>query len=290
MNIAALTFLSVIGACVKFYKYGIILFFIAFAGLTPLIAVGAEPSQPPEFRADFGVLIQDFKWAEYADDGPKLLEETGNLYGFSFDIESLKNRIGWRIGGNFFLGQVDYKGQTWTNIPVTTDVFYVGSKIYADVVPGYRFDSGLWLKSFAGVGTRFWLRDLYDTRTPDGDPVGGAREWWGFFYGRAGLGAEFPVTKDIMVFAEFGLKLPIYARNEAEFFLSGSPRVGLEPEPEVSGFGAAGSRWKQWGAKITYDALRFDRSHAVSSGMYNLYQPRSEADVYGAEIFWSKVF
>ena len=284
------SFLSVNGAYVKSYKCGTILLLFVFAVLMPLAAVGAESFQKSDFRADFGVLIHDYKWAEYADDGPKLLEETGNLYGFGYDIESLKSRIGWRTGGHFFLGEVDYSGQTWTDIPVTTDVWYAGGEIYADVVPGYRFDSGLWLKSFAGVGTRFWLRDLQDTRTGEGDPVSGAREWWGYLYGRAGLGAEFPVTKDIMVFGEFGLKLPIYARNEAEFFLSGSPSVGLEPEAKVSGFGAAGCRWKQWGAKITYDALRFDRSDAVSSGMYSLYQPRSEADVYSVEVFWSKGF
>ncbi len=274
----------------KSYKCGTILLLIVFIVLLPLIAVGAEPSQKSDFRADFGILIHDYKWAEYADDGPELLEETGNLYGLSCDIESLKNRIGWRMGGNFFLGQVDYKGQTWTNIPVTTDVWYAGAEVYADVVPGYRFDSGLWLKSFAGVGTRFWLRDLQDTRTGAGNPVSGAEEWWGCVYGRLGLGAEYPVTEEFGIFAEGGVKVPVYARNEANFFVSGNPGAGLEPAQDFSGFGSIGVRWKQWGAKLSYDSLRFDRSDAVSSGMYELYQPRSEADIYRAEVFWSKGF
>ena len=251
---------------------------------------GAETPGSWARRADLGVAVQDFKWAEYGDRGNKVLEETGNLFGVFCDIESRERQIGWRCGGNFFFGQVDYDGQTWTNIPVTTDVLYVGSKVFADAGPGIRLDSGLWFKAFLGLGAAFWLRDLDDTRTPDGDPVNGAREWWGYLYGRAGFGAEFPVTEDILIFAEAGLKLPIYARNEAEFFLSDSPSVGLEPEPEVSGFGAAGGRWKQWGARITYDALRFDRSDTVSAGFYSLYQPRSESDVYSVEVFWSKGF
>ena len=218
------------------------------------------------------------------------MEETGNLYGLTCEIESTKNIIGWRNGINFFIGQVDYDGRTWTDIPVKTDVLYVGTKLYLDVVPGYRLDSGLWLKSFAGLGGEFWLRDLDDTKTSDGDSVRGAREWWGCLYGRAGLGAEYPVAEEITVFAEGGVKLPIYARNEANFFVSDSPSAGLEPVQDFSGFGNIGLRWKKWGAKLSYDTLRFDRSDTVSSGMFDLYQPKSESDVYSVEVFWSSGF
>jgi len=277
-------------ASVKFEKRVIILFVIIIALVIPLHSIGEESPSEDERRVDFGLWIQDYKWAEYADDGNKLLEETGNLYGLACDIESTKNIVGWRSGVNLFFGEVDYDGRTWTDLPVTTDVLYVGTKIYVDVVPGYRLDSGLWLKSFAGIGGEFWLRDLDDTKTSAGDPVRGAREWWGCVYGRLGLGAEYPIAEEIVVFAEGGVKLPVYARNEAEFFVSGSPSAGLEPEPDFSGFGNIGLRWKQWGARIAYDSLRFDRSDAVSVGMFDLYQPRSESDVYSVEVFWTTGF
>jgi hypothetical protein len=271
-------------------KRGIILLLVIIAVLIPGQSTGAEA--PSEFgrRVDFGVQVQDYKWAEYADDGNKLLEETGNLFGLTCNIESAKNFIDWRTGMIFFLGEVDYKGRTWTDIPVTTDVLYAGTKLFIDAVPGYRLDSGLWLKSFVGFGGEFWLRDLDDTKTPNGDPVKGAREWWGCIYGRAGLGAEYPIADNMTVFAEGGVKLPIYARNEANFLVSGNPSAGLEPEQDFSGFGNIGLRWKQWGAKVSYDSLRFDRSDAVSSGLFNLYQPKSESDVYSVVIFWSKGF
>ncbi|MBC2716751.1 MAG: hypothetical protein HF978_15715 [Desulfobacteraceae bacterium] len=274
----------------KSEKCGKILFIIIIGLLIPLHSIGAESPSEDDQRVDFGVYIQDYKWAEYADDGNKLLEETGNLYGVACDFESTKNIVGWRNGINFFIGQVDYDGRTWTDMPVKTDVLYVGTKLYFDVVPGYRLDSGLWLKSFAGIGGEFWLRDLDDTKTSNGDPVMGAREWWGCVYGRLGLGAEYPVAEEMAVFAEAGVKLPIYTRNEANFFVSGSPSAGLEPAQVVSGFGDIGFRWKQWGAKVSYDSLRFDRSDVVSSGMFDLYQPRSESDVYSVEIFWSSGF
>ena len=272
----------------KFKKCGKILLVIICAVFIFVKNSGAETDQKPELRIDVGVWIQDYKWTEYADNGNKLLEEAGNLYGVTCDIESTKNIIGWRSGIDFFIGQVEYDGQTWTEMPIKTDVLYVGTKIYADVVPGYRLNSGLWLKSFAGLGGEFWLRDLDDTKTSNGDPVKGAREWWGCVYGRLGLGVEYPVTEEIGVFAEAGVKLPIYARNEANFFVSGNPSAHLEPELDFSGFGNIGLRWKQWGARVSYDALRFDRSDAVSSGMFDLYQPKSKSDVYSVEVFWTK--
>ncbi len=274
----------------KLKHYVIFLLAIIFVALIPLHAIGSETVSEKLRRVDFGIQVQDYKWKEYADDGNKLLEETGNLYGLTCDFESTKKNLGWRSGINLFLGEVDYNGRTWTDIPVTTDVLYAGTKLFIDAVPGYRFDSGLWLKSFAGLGGEFWLRDLDDTKTPGGDPVNGGREWWGCIYGRMGLGAEYPVAEEVVIFAEGGIKLPIYARNEVDFYVSGSSSAGLEPEQDFSGFGHIGLRWKQWGAKVSYDSLRFDRSDAVSSGLFNLYQPESQADVYSVVVFWSKAF
>ena len=272
----------------KLEKYMRIMLVIICAFLMPDNGFGAENGSAYLSRVDFGVWVQDYKWAEYADNGNKLLEETGNLYGVTCNIESTKNIIGWRSGIDLFIGQVDYDGQTWREIPIKTDVLYVGTKIFADVVPGYRLNSGLWLKSFAGLGGEFWLRDLDDTKTSNGVSVRGAEEWWGCVYGRLGLGVEYPIAEEIVVFVEGGLKLPIYARNEANVFLSGSPSADLEPKQNFSGFGNVSLRWKQWGARVSYDALRFDRSDAVSSGTFDLYQPKSESDVYSVEVFWSK--
>ena len=96
-----------------------------------MCGTGAGAENPGSWvrRAELGVAVQDFKWAEYGDRGNRVLEETGNLFGVFCDVESRERQIGWRCGGHFFFGQVDYDGQTWTNVPVTTDVLYIGSKI-----------------------------------------------------------------------------------------------------------------------------------------------------------------
>lgn len=274
----------------KFKTFWIMGIVIILAGILPFQAAGGDNGSLQDRRMDLGLWIQDYKWAEYGDDGGRLLEETGNLFGLSADYASNRKKIGWRGGARFFLGEVDYDGQTWSKIPVTTDVFYFGVKGYADVVPAHQLNMGLWLNPFIGLGSEVWLRDLDDTRTPDGARVNGAREWWGCVYGRMGLGLEYPVTEDIRLFAEAGIKLPIYARNEADFHLSGDPGGGLEPEMDFSGFGSIGYRWKQWGVKASYDSLRFDRSDVESAGQFNLYQPDSKSDIYSVEFFWSPKF
>jgi len=247
----------------------------------------AETGWQPETRVDMGASVYDFRWTEYSDSGRRLLEETGPLYGLDADVTSLGRRFGWQGGAGAFLGEVDYDGQTWSGTPVKTDVLYVGGAFYGDGVVCFRPVPELLLKSFAGLGVQTWLRDLDDTQTAAGVPVQGAQEFWGCLYGRLGAGFRFGFLTDYELFASAGVKLPVYARNEADFNLSGSSRAGLEPEMTVSGFGDVGLRWRRVGIKITYDALRFDRSDSVSSGNYNLYQPESEADVYRLEVFWS---
>ena len=170
-----------------------------FAACFPVWPAGAERPLENNRRLNFGLLLQDYKWAEYADNGNKLLEESGNIYSLAFDFESEKmmiNMIGWRSGVNLFFGEVDYDGQTWTELPVKTDVLYIGTKLFCDAVLEYRLKYGLMLKPFAGLGGEFWLRDLDDTKTSDGDPVRGAEEWWGCVYGRIGFGAEYPVARE----------------------------------------------------------------------------------------------
>ncbi len=258
----------------------VIVFTGVFASLMP---AAAEPETPEwTTRIELGPSVQYFNWEEFSDAGLKLVEENGLRYALCVDADSRKGHYGWRGGLQVFAGEVNYKGYTWSLVPVRTDVFYAGTRLYLDAVPAHRFDSGLLLSAFAGLGGQGWLRDLDDTRTPAGEPVGGGEEWWGCLYGRLGMGAEYPVRPRTVLFAEAGVKLPIYARNEAEFFVTGSPSAGLEPEMTVSIFSAMGVRWRQIAVKLTYDTLRFDRSNTVE----NLYQPRSESDTISLSAAW----
>ena len=250
----------------------------------------ADTNEQPVQRMDYGFEVQRYTWEEFNIDNSRLLEEKGYLYGLTCDYDSGRNILGWRSGGSLFLGQVDYDGHSWSLAPVKTDVFYVVTQDYLDIVPNYRFDFGLRIFAFAGIGFRGWLRDLADTKTADGALVSGAEEWWWSLYGRVGAGAAYPVTADIEVFSEAGVKLPIYAENDGYFYLAGNPSVRLRQQQDYSPFGSIGVRWKKLSVKLAYDSLRFKKSDSVTTGSYELYQPKSTADIFTLNAAWSLKF
>ena len=239
----------------------------------------------------YSIEVQDYTWKEFDESGSKLLEESGYLYGAAFDFDSRRNILGWRTGITLFSGQVDYEGLTWALTPVKTDVFYMGTRLYVDLIPNYRFSNDLLLKTFGGIGFSGWLRDLEDTQTQDGAFVSGAEEWWWSVYGRVGAGASYPVSNAFEIFSEAGTKIPIYSVNHANLYVSGTPSVDLEPEMRFSPFADLGVRWNQFVVKVSYDTLWFDKSDSVSaSGLYTLHQPESEADIIRLSIAWTLTF
>jgi len=255
---------------------------ILFAGP----AFPESPSDPAALQADAGLRVQHFKWAEYGAGGIQLVEETGLLYGIKQELAYRTGMFGWRQGASLFYGEVDYEGYTWTLLPIQTDVTYIGGTAFFDLEPGYQWPSGLLIKGILGLGGRLWLRDLEDTRTELGTRVGGAEEWWWTICGRAGAGAVYPVERFGRFFLTAGIKWPIYTRNEATFFVQGSPDIDLEPEPDIAPFAHIGWRWRQIKCRIFYESLRFKASDRVESGGYDLYQPESEADIIGVDLSW----
>jgi hypothetical protein len=158
------------------------------------------------------------------------------------------------------------------------------------MMPNLRLKNGIWLKTFFGFGCKGWLRDLDDTKTQEGTFVSGAEEWWWSIYGRAGLGAAYPVTDTLEIFSEAGAKIPIYTLNHANLYVPGSPSVDLEPEMRFSPFADLGVRWHQLAAKISYDSLWFDKSDSVSTSGYLLHQPESVAEIITFSIALVKIF
>jgi len=259
---------------------------ILFSG--PALA-GSHP-EPAALQANLGLRVQHFKWAEYGAGGIQLVEETGLLYGIKQELAYRNGIFGWRQGAAFFYGEVDYEGYTWTLLPIQTDVTYIGGTGFFDLEPGYEWPSGLLIKGILGLGGRLWLRDLDDTRTELGTRVGGVEEWWWTLCGRAGAGAVYPIKEFGRFFLTAGIKWPIYTRNEAIFFVQGSPDIDLEPEPDISPFAHIGWRWRQITCRIFYESLRFKASDRVGSGGDEFYQPESEADMIGADMSWTFCF
>lgn len=267
----------------------IILLIVALGPLItwPLpLRAGQVPDHLPAYRVDAGMELIRFNWSEYLDDDFELLTETGWLVGMSYDLESTAERLGWRHGAGLFFGRVDYDGHTWSLIPVNTDVWYVGAQGYMDATFNFRPASGWTLQPFAGLGGKTWLRMLDDTRTADGVPVKGLEEWWWSVHGRVGAGAHYRFSHKMSVFAEAGMKLPLHAQNNAYVNGRDAPVRILQYQAR-SPFAMCGLRYRAVLMKLTYESQRFDRSDAVASGSYILYQPRSKEDTFCLRASWA---
>jgi len=234
--------------------------------------------------------VQRYTWEEFGG-GRRLLKESGELFsggvlvGLSTDFS-----MTLRAKAELFGGVVDYDGETQAPnpLPVETEVNYVGVKGEFDF--GYRASyQALSVEPFAGLGYRWWLRDLEDstavTRAGIPVPVSGYTENWFTGYGRLGARGSYRASAELSLFAEGGALYPFYTGNTVDFV--GSGETTFRPRGRVSGFAEAGAYWRQLRLALYYEGFRWDRSPAKSVGDFFFLQPESTSDIYGLSVGWN---
>jgi hypothetical protein len=248
-----------------------------------------------------GPSIEYFRWEEFSG-GSKLLTEQGPRFGVDGTIVldllktgeagslSFKGKLG------LFGGVVDYDGQTQppNSLPVKTDVTYVGAR--EEVAIGWAFPAGDGrIEPFAGLGYRWWLRDLQDSTAFDPALSGGRggtvvvsgyTEEWESVYTKVGMAFSHPLDGSWQLFAEAGGKYPFYNTNTVDIALAGKKTV--RPEPRWSAFAELGARYKRFRPAVYYEGYRTGQSEVVDTGLVNargnrigIFQPRSDEDVVG---------
>lgn len=230
--------------------------------------------------------VQRFNWKEY-DEGRRLLKESGELYsagvvlGMGFDSSlTLKGKA------ELFGGEVGYDGETQgpNHVPLTTEVTYLGMREEVDL--GYRLPlKRLSLEPFAGLGYRWWLRDLQDSTTSSGEPVYGYTETWQTFYGRFGARGKIDIAPALSVFAEGGGKYPFYTGNTVDFVNTGD--VTFRPGAKLSAFAGTGVSYRQLKLSVNYEGFRYSRSPMKTVGNQQFFQPKSSSDLLGVSLGWN---
>ncbi|MCM2358900.1 MAG: autotransporter outer membrane beta-barrel domain-containing protein [Geobacteraceae bacterium] len=241
--------------------------------------------------------LQYFTWKEFSGNRRLVMEE-GPLYavggGVRFDL--YRKSLLVNVKGEIFGGEVGYRGQT-QNLdnaaqharPLKTDVTYFGTKLEGDV--GWRLPLGSGsIEPFAGIGYRWWQRDLANSTALDTDgnafPVGGFTEVWHTLYSRLGLHGNLAVGSDLTLFAEGGGRYPFLNRNVADF--PGAGTVTIKPEPRWSLFAELGARYGKFRPALFYEGFRFGQSQAVPIGGNRfLLQPESDSDIFGVNFGWA---
>ena len=265
----------------RIYSSLLILVFVAgcYGSLLTPAAVAAEST--------VYLAADSFTWKEFGDDGSRLLKESGTLYGAGFTyMKEFGDHMTLKPAVEIFGGSVDYDGHTQSMIPATTRVDYVGIKLEGDLGRRFRPAQNLFIEPFGGLGLRAWERNLRDGTTADGTPTTGYREEWFTLHARVGVrgGVDFSGRKQL--FAEAGVKLPLYNENTA--YLSDSTDITLHPGRKDSLFAEAGVKINNFKGSLFYDSMRFSKSNTVITTdgrfFYLNWQPKSTADIYGVKL------
>jgi len=228
-------------------------------------------------QVELGGGIESYRWEEFADDGSKLLSETGQRFFIELKGTNHVEQRWWQdFSCRLYSGTVDYDGQTMSAIPITTNVDYNG--VRAEIGFNYltersksRLTDGDWLLRF-GVGVDSWRRGLQDTTISGGIPVSGYSERYLVSYATVAgqyLGSGWR--------AGLGVMAPYYISEEVSI-ISGTT---LHPVGQLSPFANVELFVKsRWSVILKYDSYRFAKSD-VSGGYY---QPKSSSDILSASV------
>lgn len=239
--------------------------------------------------------IQYFTWEEFRTDGSRLLKESGPQYGIggTIKLNLLQGSAGaWTLNSKteMFGGVVDYDGTTFSSDPVTdnrpvkTDVNYFG--ISEDLDLGWAIPvQKITVEPFAGVGYRWWMRDLESSTSvgTNGVPfaVSGYTEHWRSFSFRAGARSQYPLSENVTFSVMAAARYPFHNRNNID--VAGVGKISLEPKSEWSAIAEAGLRYKRIVATVYYESFIFPDSAPVAG----FYQPRSESEIVGLRLGWA---
>jgi hypothetical protein len=273
-------------------KYsGIFMRSIAILGfVVAMLSAGSLVNQSAAGEAAVYMAVDSYVWKEFEDDGSLLLKESGELFGIGFTYQhEFSNHMTLRPTAEIFGGSVDYDGQTQAGIAATSTVDYFGLKLEGDVGVKFRMAERFFLEPFGGLGLRLWTRDINDGKTASGATTYGYREGWVTWHARLGLRGGVDISPKSRLFAEAGMKLPIYNENTAYLAEKGiGPDVTMHPGKESSFFAETGLQASWFRGSLFYEGMRFSKSSEVTttdgSFIYTTWQPRSEADIYGLKL------
>ncbi len=232
-----------------------------------------------------------FTWKESNSSGGRLVKESGPLYGLRSGIRAVPVQ---GEGGDLTLsgvlelfgGVVRYDGeQNLTNLPVSTDVDYFGTRLGFDAGWGLPL-YGSTLGPFAGFTYRFWVRSLNDASTVDSNgnrvPVSGTTEYWNDLGTRlGGRWSDIGIVAGGKLFLEGGAQYSLYTGTT---FDTGYGTSTLEPRGIVSPFAEAGLRFQRLRIALTYEEKRYGVSPSIIAGQYKYYQPASVGEYLGLSV------
>ena len=225
--------------------------------------------------------LSSFTWAEYDVNGAELLTESGPHVVIGAKTRAaLTEALTVQLKGELFGGNVDYDGQDiQTKMPVVSDANYSGFTGEVDVGLKVIASQRSALEPFAAIGLRWWKREVEDVSF-----IAGFLEKWSTVYTRLGIRGDHAYAEDFRIFAEGGIKSPLSIKNKVDLTDRGLSDVTLKPGNKPSYFAEVGVKRKTMMASFYYEGMRFSRSNAKPIPGDLIWQPESEADLFGLRL------
>jgi len=262
------------------------------------LLVVPQPGRAGAFDVALEPGLQHFEWKEYDAAGRTVVKESGTrpmiaIRGVSHT--AFATDLTFAGAAQLYLGDVDYKGQTTTGVPLRTSTGYfgaIGDALFTK--PVARFPVTGRLSFQAGARLELWRRKIAAGVTAGGQTASGLTEEYRVLSGRAGLGGErwFGSRK---ASANAGVSYPLSITE----WVSGFDRaLELHPGREAAAFARltvvvrpADRHRGSVTALLSYDSYRWGRSPLRQASVAGLpvtvYQPRSHMDVVAASLwFW----
>ena len=228
------------------------------------------PEAGPAAQASWYTRVEYFHWNERIG-GADFVNEDGTLFTLGYS-----RRIGIeRFRAELFGGDVHYDGYDQANMAsMASNTGYLGVRGEYEMV----LEPAAWEGRFAllaGMGTRFWIRDLHDGSDDQGNAVYGYQETWWSMYPFLGLETHRLLGTDLELYTQsrFGSTLLTYqfvSINDRPLW----PRPGIFANMEI---GLRGSRYFVAGRAEVM-------SWSPSSVVEGSYQPNSTMVTAGGRL------
>ena len=260
-----------------------------------LLSAGTAQAMADASRFSMQVGVEQFHWREYGPYHVEWVDEKGPRLVVAASLDNLRRLDSgelFRFDGKFYIGAVDYDGETQTTgIPVESTSNYIGVNV--EGMGGYRFSRRLkGIDLLVGAGLDFWVRSIDDTYVSGLGWVYGGDEDYFVFYARAGLGFSHEMGAAAHRL-EAGAKYPFYVYEYA--YPLSHDDITLNPKGRASFYAKYriefGPRTRNHvGLTFYYDSYLFKQSDlepATVSGWptgYAYYQPESHQQTAGVQL------
>jgi hypothetical protein len=220
--------------------------------------------QPGAIQSSWYTRIDYFHWNERIE-GEDFVNEYGTLLALGYQRRYGHER--YRV--ELFGGTMNYVGAVQggglDGVPLRGDTGYLGLRGEYD----YLFEPSWWSNTniFLGIGARFWVRDLKDSYTDEGDLVSGYLESWWTIYPYLGLETHRTLANGAVFYVSGRLGFTAMTYEHATW-----GDVSLYPKAGMIGQTELGVRGKRFFLAGSLEVLSWAKSNVARDA----YQPASQ--------------